>query len=45
MYRGMGRSLTWTTEQREVSGIVGALAALLLLGSLGLSERLARRLQ
>ncbi|GHF45677.1 Ca-activated chloride channel family protein [Deinococcus metalli] len=44
VYREMGRSLAWKVEQREVSGIVGALAALLLLGSLGLSEVSTRRL-
>ncbi|WP_309571762.1 VWA domain-containing protein [Deinococcus sp.] len=45
VYREMGRSLAWSVEWREVSGIVGALAGLLLLGSLGLSERFTRRLQ
>lgn len=44
VYRGMGRSLAWKTEQREVSGLVAALAGLLLLGSLALSELWARRL-
>lgn len=45
VYREMGRSLAWKMEWREVSGIVGALAGLLLLGSLGLSQRYTRRLQ
>ncbi|PNY79577.1 VWA domain-containing protein [Deinococcus koreensis] len=44
VYQQMGRSLAWRVEQREVSGLVAALAGLLLLGSLGLSERWARRL-
>ncbi|WP_420593485.1 VWA domain-containing protein [Deinococcus sp.] len=45
VYREMGRTLAWKVERREVSGIVSALAALLLLVSLGLSERFSRRLQ
>lgn len=45
VYREMGRSLAWSVEWREISGLVGALAGLLLLVSLGASERFTRRLQ
>lgn len=44
VYRDLGRSLGWTIRPREVSGFVGALAGLLLLGSLAASERLTRRI-
>ncbi len=43
VYRDLGRSLGWTIRPREVSAYVGALAALLLLGSLALAERFTRR--
>jgi len=44
IYRTLGRSLGWTVQPREVSGFLAALAGLLLLGSLGVSELLTRRI-
>ncbi|WP_102126925.1 VWA domain-containing protein [Deinococcus planocerae] len=44
IYRDLGRSLGWTVQPREVSGFVAALAGLMLLSSLGVSELLTRRI-
>ncbi|AFZ69178.1 VWA domain-containing protein [Deinococcus peraridilitoris] len=44
IYRSLGQSLGWTVEPREVSGVVTALAALLLIASLLASERFNRRI-
>lgn len=44
IYRELGRSLGWTVQPREVSGLLAALAGLVLLGSLGVSELLTRRI-
>lgn len=44
IYRELGRSLGWTVQPREVSGFVAALAGLMLLGSLGVSELFTRRI-
>lgn len=44
IYRDLGRSLGWTLKPREVSGFVAALAGLMLLGSLAVSELFTRRI-
>ena len=44
IYRSLGRSLGWTVQPREVSGFLAALAGLVLLGSLAVSELLVRRI-
>ncbi|WP_216327233.1 VWA domain-containing protein [Deinococcus aestuarii] len=44
IYRDLGRSLGWKVQPSEVSGFVAALAGLMLLGSLGVSELLTRRI-
>ncbi|EYB69477.1 Mg-chelatase subunit ChlD [Deinococcus phoenicis] len=44
IYRDLGRSLGWTVEPREVAGPVAALAGLVLLASLAVSELFTRRL-
>ncbi|GBF07776.1 Mg-chelatase subunit ChlD [Deinococcus aerius] len=44
IYRELGRSLGWTVQAREVSGFLAALAGLVLLGSLGVSELVTRRI-
>lgn len=44
IYRDLGRSLGWSTQPREVSGFLAALAGLVLLGSLAASEVFTRRI-
>lgn len=44
IYRKLGRSLGWVSKPREVTGLLAALAGLLLLGSLAHSELSVRRL-